>query len=202
MKNLTVLAPPRRRSLPARLLRRSGPTLRLPPVKRLFYVAFDAERLVVRRVARGRQWETVPHLAVDELDRLHGIGAEADAAVAGTPRLRIRNGFADPQQIVSDPDAAVLLIRHPIAVMLNRRWFSAWRGFEPDLILHPLGRLEVTPLEEMGLQELGRRVDARSVHVWTGAELTLEPISTFQSALAGYRGDLGRMAAPPETPWK
>jgi rod shape-determining protein MreB len=201
MKPIPFVAPPVRRSFPARLLRRSAPAIRLAPVKRLFYGAFDAERLVVRRVAGGRQWEDLPQVAVDELDRVQGIGREAAGMVASTPWLRIRNGFADPAQVVSDPDAAVVLIRHPISTMLNRHWWTSLRAKSPDLILHPLARTELTPLEELGLQELGRRVSTRSVHVWIGAELTLEPISTFQSALAGLRADLGRMVAPLERPW-
>jgi hypothetical protein len=176
--------------------------LKLPPVKDLFYLAFSEGRMVLRRVAHGRQWEIVPQFAVDERDRPRIIGAEAEAVATAGRGLRLRRAFGDRETLVSDVDAAVLLMLYGLTLMVPRRWRPRMRTYRPHLILHPLERDALTPLEEMGLQELGRRAHARSVHVWTGAELTLEPIATFRAALAGFRPDLGRIAAPLNSPWR
>jgi hypothetical protein len=200
MPHLPLLGPVRKRTLRQRLLP-GGSKHPMPSVKRLFYVAFDEERMVVRRVLRGRQWEEVPELAVDELDRVRGIGRTAAEAVAEAPGLRLRKGFGGSERLVNDLDAAVTLIRYPITLMLRRHWWNGIRRKRPDLILHPLARREVTPIEELGLIALGERAGARSVHVWSGDELTLEPIATFGAALAGLRSELGRMYPPPSGPW-
>ena len=138
-----------------------------------YYVRIRRNRLWVRDVATGQQFDDEPVVAVsrDEPRRVLAIGKSARVkASQGDQAFDLINGFDHPRTVIADFTLAGKALQHAFAGMVS----GALLRPAPIVVLHVLEPLEgvLTEVELRALQELASGAGAREAHVWGGRELT------------------------------
>ena len=166
------------------------------PPKRLVYVQVSPERILLRRVATGETIDDVPQAAIDPQGTLVAYGRGADEAAKWHPNLRLVNGFSHPRTLLGDVDVAAATLRAFLETMFPRMK-RRFRRLKPDMVIHPVGRDDLSGLEVWGLQRVAELAGARHVSLWQGEEPAYETLVRGAAQASGAFRVLGKLPRSP-----
>lgn len=141
------------------------------------YVRLRRDRLSVRDVSSGREFEDEPLLAIgrEAPRQIHAVGGrDARLAIGTQPGLELVNGFDHPRLLIADFSCAERVLQYAFAHVLGRGLFQP----APLVVMHPLEKLEggLTPVEKRAFRELALGAGARKAAIITGPELDDEGV--------------------------
>jgi hypothetical protein len=146
--------------------------------RHILYIAFDAERLIIRSSQRAEAFTDQPYLAIEGGKLIGAVGASAHQAVAGEPdRYRLVAPFSHPRLWISDLPAAEALIAYGIVTLK-----LPYPRLRPHIIVHPrrLALHDLTHLELVASYDLALNLQPKQAYIWSGRDLTQQEYSTLQ----------------------
>jgi len=135
------------------------------------YARIAPDRLIVRNVVTGRQYEDTPLAALDGSGRIAAIGRAAALAVEDAPgSLVLRRPFDRPA-IEDDIDLAARVLRAFVGRTRRLAWWPVLIG---GMVVHPddTDGTGLTDRERGHLVAVARRAGAFPVWVWEGPTLS------------------------------
>lgn len=149
------------------------------------YIAITPEQIEITHVESERKLAEPPLLAIEDKagkSLIVAFGASAKLA-AGSPNVRIENGFSHPRTLLADFAIAEQTLRYLIKQAMPKRFFVT----SPFVVLHPLTMLEggLTQIEIRAFAELAKMAGASQVQVWQGPPLTREQLLNRQFPSTG-----------------
>jgi hypothetical protein len=147
----------------------------------VIYITISPNRLTVRDVGTPRKYDDVPLLTYtaerpgQTPSRLVvAVGHESEHAAEVLPGSLLCHPFYHPRMLIPDFEAAEIILDFAVRATFGSFWpYMQRETFKPFIIIHPTVEYEdgFTSLELRTLLELGTRLQATRIYIWTGKRL-------------------------------
>jgi rod shape-determining protein MreB and related proteins len=157
----------------------------------IVYIRIKPTWLSVRSIDSGKEYQDIPQLAINNEERVVGIGRDAEAAyLTDKTLIQLLNGFEHPRVIIGNYQIAEKTLELFLKKIASP---NSWLQ-RKILIMHPLEKLEggLTRIEACAFQDIGKRLGAHKVYVWAGRDLHEGEMKneSFSVDEAGHGGEL------------
>lgn len=159
----------------------------------VIYLQIKATLIVARNLSNSASFQDIPQIAIQMVGKRPRIIAYGKQAglYSHSPETRLLNAFQHPRSLLNDFEAAEKTLRFFLA-QVDHRKLRLWPLLPKELIIHPLEQLEggLTQIEKRAWIDLGYRIFAQKVLVWTGPLLSDIEICSHQFPIGGtlYEG--------------
>lgn len=153
------------------------------------YVQIKSSLITIKNLSNGAHFQDIPQIAVQALGKRKKVvayGKQANFLYGKPPETIVLNAFHHPRSLISDFEVA----EKTLGIFLkqvDRRKIKALPFSPKELIIHPLEKLEgrLTQIERRAFIDLGYRILAKKVLVWTGNILSDAEILFHQFPASG-----------------